>query len=80
MHEKSQIKSGAWKLVLWGIALAAVIALWYVSVVWQADRSKIPSSTGITGVSDQESGIELARRIIVYRLDEPSTPVLAADA
>lgn len=66
MYNKTPDKSGTWKVLLWSIALVAVVALWYASVVWQADRSKAPSGIGITDVSDQQGGIELARRIIVY--------------
>ncbi len=63
------------KMLLWSIALIAVVTLWYASVKWQADRSNVPTGTGIVGVIDQTGDIELARRIIVYQ-----TPSVAADA
>lgn len=75
MYARTSNKSGKWKLLLWAIALVAVVALWYASVAWQADRSDVPSGTGISGGADQTGDIELARRIIVYQ-----TPSVAADA
>ncbi len=65
------------KMLLWSIALIAVVTLWYASVKWQADRSNVPTGTGtgIVGVTDQTGDIEFARRIIVYQ-----TPSVAADA
>lgn len=75
MYARTPTKSGRWKLLLWTVALIAVVALWYASVAWQADRSEVPSGTGIVAVSDQSGDIGLARRIIVYQ-----SPSVAADA
>jgi len=75
MYARTSTKSRRLKALLWGIALIAVISMWYASVAWHADRSEVPMGTGIVGVSDQTGDIELARRIIVYQ-----SPSVAADA
>ncbi|WP_027086522.1 hypothetical protein [Cohnella panacarvi] len=75
MYARTSTKSRKWKALLWSIALIAVVTLWYASVAWHADRSDVPSGTGIIGISDQTGDIELARRIIVYQ-----SPSVAADA
>ncbi|MBO9600851.1 MAG: hypothetical protein J7559_23885 [Cohnella sp.] len=75
MYGRTSSKSNKLKILLWSVALIAVVALWYASVAWQADRSQVPASIGITGVSDQTGDIGLARRIIVYQ-----SPSVTADA
>lgn len=74
--DKSKLnKRISWKDFLVGAAILIIIGLWSLSVVWGADKARIPtpvssvtnSSADLAVVTTDSNEIELARRIIVYQ-------------